>query len=33
MRPLLDNPKLIEQHPFMKELQEKYDNTEDIFFI
>ena len=33
MRPLLDNPKLIEQYPFMKELQEKYDNTEDIFFI
>jgi hypothetical protein len=33
MRPLLDNPKLIENYPFMKESQEKYENTEDIFFI
>lgn len=33
MRPLVDNPKLIENHPFMKESQEKYANTEDIFFI
>jgi len=33
MRPLLDNPKLIEKYPFMKESQEKYANTEDVFFI
>ena len=33
MRPLLDNPKLIEKYPFMKESQEKYASTEDIFFI
>lgn len=33
MRPLIDDPKLIENYPFMKESQEKYENTEDIFFI
>lgn len=33
MRPLLDNPKLIDKYPFMKESREKYENTEDIFFI
>ena len=33
MLPLLDNPQLIDKHPFMRESQEKYDETEDIFFI
>ena len=33
MRLLVDNPKLIENYPFMKKSQETYDKTEDIFFI
>ena len=33
MRPLLENPKLIENYPFMQKSQEKYADTEDIFFI
>lgn len=33
IRPLVDNPKLIEQYPFMQKSKEQYENTEDIFFI
>ena len=33
MRPLLDNPELIEQYPFLQKSQKQYENTEDIFFI
>ena len=33
MRPLLDNPKLIDNYPFLKKSKEKYAQTEDIFFI
>ena len=33
MRPLIDNPKLIEQNPFMKKSQEQYLKTKDYFFI
>ena len=33
MRPLVDDPTLIEKNPFMKESLEKYANTQDIFFI
>jgi hypothetical protein len=33
MRPLIDNPKLIEQYPFMKKSRDTYLNTKDFFFI
>ena len=33
MRPLVDNPKLIEQYPFMKKSREQYLKTKDYFFI
>lgn len=33
MHPLIDNPKLIEQNPFMKKSQEQYQQTKDYFFI
>lgn len=33
MRPLTDDPKLIENYPIMQKSQEKYTKTEDIFFI
>ena len=33
MRPLLSNPKLIENHPIMQKSREMYEKTEDIFFI
>lgn len=33
MRPLIDNPQLIEHEPFMKQSQEKYHETQDFFFI
>ena len=32
MRPLVDNPKLIENYPFMKQSQEKYQETKDYLF-
>jgi hypothetical protein len=33
MRPLVDNPKLIEQYPFMKKSRDTYLKTKDFFFI
>ena len=33
MRPLVDNPKLIEHHPFMKKSHDTYLKTKDFFFI
>ena len=33
MQSLVDNPQLIEKYPFMLKSREKYENTEDIFFI
>ena len=33
MRPLIDNPKLIDQYPFMKKSRDNYLNTKDFFFI
>lgn len=33
MRPLVDNPQLIDQYPYFKQSRESYEQTEDIFFI
>lgn len=33
MRPLVDNPKLIESKPFYKAARKEYENTTDVFFI
>ena len=33
MRPLVDNPKLIEHHPFMKKSHDTFLKTKDFFFI
>jgi len=33
MRPLVDNPQLIDQYPYFKQSRESYAKTEDIFFI
>jgi hypothetical protein len=33
MRPLVDDPKLIEQYPFMKKSRDSYLKTNDFFFI
>ena len=33
MRPLVDNPKLIDQYPFMKKSRDTYLKTKDFFFI
>ena len=33
MRPLVDNPNLIEQYPFMKKSRDSYLKTKDFFFI
>ncbi len=33
MRPLVDNPKLIEQYPFMKKSHDTFLKTKDFFFI
>lgn len=33
MRAVVDNPKLIENYPFMKKSQETYASSKDIFFI
>ncbi len=33
MRPMVDNPQLIDQHPFMKKSRDSYLTTKDFFFI
>lgn len=33
MRPLLDNPQLIEREPFLRQSRDKYQETQDYFFI
>jgi len=33
MRPLVDNPELIKNYPFLYEARKEYVNTIDLFFI